>query len=206
MKDLKEFPVDDHLNQNLCLNEHHLARDIFRGNYNSARSDKCSGKSRKVASSCSDITKQPLYICPGQGHTVINQIKDLKEQANERAVGGKAENLQVRRPDKKESCGGEGENVKMKKDEMARFCSYGRKICKKKREDDKSEKFDVEGRESDSRNMNEGNVYLTKKLGEQFEKTPPILMLTKEEKKDREKKDKNEIDRKNKARQLRIRY
>jgi hypothetical protein len=49
------------------------------------------------------------------------------------------------------------------------------------------------------------NANLTKKVGEKGERNQKIFVLTKEEKRDREKKDKNEINRKNKARQRKIR-
>ncbi|XP_062578857.1 uncharacterized protein LOC134240793 [Saccostrea cucullata] len=213
MKDIEEFPVVQRLRgRRHCLSDNDcVAKVVFHGNYTISTLDKCSeGKAHKIATSSANITKQPQYNCQGQGHSEVNQKKNLANQANRRAVERNGENLQVTSCNKRESRE-DTKNITCRKmkipDSVSASNSDSNKIYQEKSKDGQTKKYEGKNVENESKKMKvdpSGHYDFPTETGKEKSEYKAKI-LGQEEKKDREKRDKSEIDRKNKERQIKIR-
>lgn len=215
MRDLDKFPAEDNLRgRDHCLNDN-IDKDnidiaIFNTTYPIDRSDKCRGNLHGVASLGANITKQPWYNCQGQGHLMDPNQKNRKELANGRVTSQKCENLHAAMAYNKT----EGSVTTEKKN--AGRNSKDSDVSILPRNQSKNGNLQMENIAEDNREESkcfqqmDHQVQMEKDPSPKdkehlTKKEPKRLVVCRGEKQDKEKRNKSDIDRKNEAKQLRLR-
>lgn len=203
MKDLDKFPT---MEKRFRLRGRSLGDKDGIASYRLTVSDEGGGKPiTRVESSCASFIEKPWCKSVGQGQTRVNR-QNLVEAANGKGVSRKCENLHQALIVQKESC-----TCKYK--EKGTMVDEAKTSCVK----NSLQKLDQihKPRKEVDKNMNEkkwlskcGKQMEGKESGKQAEGKEVkghFLSIGGREKRDRMKKDKEEIDRKNRSKQSKLR-